>query len=444
MSGVDRHIGLEQEFFLVDESGIISDRADEFLQQCQAAATAQGRNPAYFAAEFVKSMVEINTPPALSLTELASEYLSNLQLALQVGRSLGLRLYPLSQYPLHIMPVIRDKQNYHIQARTVGYDRFLHAGRCIGTHLHLELPTGTIDPRVAVSYNASPAARAELLNLYNLATALDPALIALSRACPFYEGQVLGLAARTVHYRGNGTFGWEGVYTHLPQVGGLRPYATNVEELVEEQFARYYAWLEAMDRAGVERSLFLKAGGSLLKSAWNPVRLNALGTVELRGTDSDYPEVILAIASLAYNAANRIRQEELTVRPAEGVQTFIVKDKQLAVPDFAYLSGELLYAATTEGIKHPQVTAYLDSILQFAIAAGDEGSPYLAKLGAAIGNYQTTEAEILQEFAPATAEISREDGLRLVRQACDKLEQQVLSLSTQHPLVLLETSSRSA
>jgi carboxylate-amine ligase len=154
--------------------------------------------------------------------------------------------------------------------------------------------------------------------------------------------------------------------------------------------------------------------------------------------------VILAIASLAYNAANRVRQEELTVRPAEGVRTFVVKDKQLAVPNFAYLNGELLYAATTEGIKHPQVTAYLDSILQFAIATGDEGSPYLAKLGAAIGNYQTTEAEILQEFAPATAEISREDGLRLVRQACDKLEQQVLSLSTQHPLVLLETSSRSA
>jgi len=42
--------------------------------------------------------------------------------------------------------------------------------------------------------------------------------------------------------------------------------------LVELQFARYYTWLEAMDKAGVERHLFQK-GGSLLKAAWN-LRLN--------------------------------------------------------------------------------------------------------------------------------------------------------------------------
>jgi gamma-glutamyl:cysteine ligase YbdK (ATP-grasp superfamily) len=42
---------------------------------------------------------------------------------------------------------------------------------------------------------------------------LDPALVALTRACPFYEGRLDGFAARTVHYRG--ILGFDGLYTGL-------------------------------------------------------------------------------------------------------------------------------------------------------------------------------------------------------------------------------------
>lgn len=437
MTVANRRIGLEQEFFLVDETGAISNQADEFLQRCQQVAPTKGRSPDYFAPEWVKSMIEINTPPAYSVTELAKEYLSNLQLALQVARDMHLRLYPLSTYPLHVMPVIRNKLWYHVQIRTVGYERFLHAGRCTGTHLHIDLPEGTIDPDVGVSYNANVAAREELLNLYNLATAMDVALIALSRACPFYQGRGMNVSAHTVHYRGSDRFGWEGVYTYLQAVGGLQPYASSTEELVQLQFDRYYAWLAAMDKAGVERHLFTEAGGSLLKAAWNRVRLNKIGTIEMRGTDSNYPEVILAIASLVYNAADRVRQENLTVRPAEGVHTFQLSGNHLAVPEFNYLDGDLLYAAVTEGVKSSQVKAYLDSLLAFVIPDGGEGSHYLEKLRSSLGEYQTTEAQ-LQQFQPPTGEISTDEGLQLVLQCCDKLEKQVSSLSNQPPLEVLE------
>ncbi|MBW4554088.1 MAG: hypothetical protein KME35_23745 [Aphanocapsa sp. GSE-SYN-MK-11-07L] len=429
MSQVKRRIGLEEEFFIVDADGVIADRADDLLECCHQLAESTGRNPEHFAPEFVKSMVEINTAPAVSVLELADDYLQNLQLMLTAAKSLHLRLYPLSQYPLHLAPTLRDVPNYHIQARTVGYDRFLDAGRCIGTHLHLELPSDTIDPQVGIAYKVSEAARREAVNLYNLATAMDAAIIALSRACPFYEGRVFGLAARTVHYRGHQTFGWEGVYTHLPQVGGLRPYADSVEHLVEQQFERYYTWIAAMDRAEVEQDLFLEAGGNLLKSAWNPVRLNGHGTIELRQTDGNYPQVILAIAALVYNTAERVRQEELTVRPTLEQRVFAVQDQQLLVPDFEYLNGKLLYAAATEGVKRAEVTAYLDSLLQFAIEGKAERSPYLEHLSATIGKYQTVEAKILDQFAPATAELTREAGLAVVRAACDELEAQVESLS---------------
>jgi carboxylate-amine ligase len=438
MDIAERRIGLEQEFFLVDEEGVLSERADEYLQHCHEVAKAAGCSPEYFVPEWVKGIVEINTPPAYTPTELAREYLKNLKLAVQAARDMNLRLYPLSSYPLHVTPLIRDKLNYHVQVRTVGYDRFLNAGKCTGTHLHLEVAPETIDPRVGISYNSTAAAREEVLNIYNLATALDSALIALARACPFYEGQALGLAYHTVRYRGSDTFGWEGVYTHLQAVGGLMPYAERVERLVELQFERYYAWLEAMDKAGVERHLFLESGGNLLDASWNPVRLNDLGTVELRGIDSNYPEVILAIITLVYNAAQRVRHEGLTVRPAEGACRFELSGNKLSVPDFEYLNGELLYAAVTEGVKSAKVRNYLDSLLEFAVQEGGEGSDYLAKLKSELGEYQTTEAEILREFAPSGAELSKEEGLRLVRSCCDKLEEQVSSLSLEHPLEALE------
>ena len=416
-----RRIGLEQEFFLVDEVGVLSDRADELLALCREGAKNVKADPACFAPECARSMVEINAPPARSLAGLSREYLEGLEIALEAGRELGLRLYPLATYPLGVEPEIRDEIHYQIQARTVGRERFAHAGRCTGVHLHLELPEGTVDPRVAVSYDAQKAAREELLNLYNLATAFDAAIIALTRSSPFYEGMVYGIAARTVFYRGAPDLAPHGLYAQLDQVGGLRPYAFSVEELVEQQFARYHAWLGALDRAGVERRLFFEAGGGLLKSSWNPVRLNPMGTVELRGIDSNYPETIIAIGALVCAAVDRIRQEQLTVLPQEDLLVFEAAGDTLFVPDFGYLNGDLFRAAVTEGIESKEIVSYLDSVFQFSRASGEPGFEPLKTAG----HYKTMEAEILRDFTSPVSWISEERGLELVREACDKLEKQV-------------------
>lgn len=443
MDGINRRLGLEQEFFLVDQEGVLSNQADAFLDRCWEIAEKRDRPPECFAPEFVKSMVEINTIPVHNLNELTHEYLDLLQLLLQVAHELNLRVYPLSTYPLHIMPIMRDKPNYHLQLRAVGSQRFENAAKCAGTHLHLELPAGTINRRVGVCYQSTPEARVELLNIYNLVTALDAALIALSRACPFYEGRVTGLAMRTVHYRGSEYYGWEGVYANLQPVGGLLPYAESVEDLVEQLFHRYHTWLKAMKQAGVEPELFLESGGELLTSGWNPVRLNRLGTVELRGMDSNYPEVTLALVTLVVNAANRVRREGLTVRPKAGVKKFELRSQELNVPEFKYLNGELLYGAVTEGIDSPAVRIYLDSLLEF-VSPGRELWASSGKFRTALGEYRTTEAKLLREFPPATAQLSREEGLRLVRHCCDRFEEQVKSLSQQSAEAALAVSRDNA
>ena len=429
---LNNSLGLEQEFFIVNPEGFISQRADEFLEACWSIAKERDRSTDCFAPEFVKSIIEINTVPVDSFAELIEEYLDLLNILLEVARKLELRIYPLSTYPLYTTPVMRNKPNYHLQVRTVGEGRFDNAAKCTGTHIHLDLPDDAVDPLVGVAYNSSAETRARVLNIYNLATAFDAAIIALSRACPFYDGTVAGKAMRTIHYRGSNKFAWQGVYTELQTVGGLMPYAETVEQLTRQLFNRYHTWLQAMDRAGVDREMFLNSGGELLTAGWNPIRLNSIGTVELRGADSNYPQVILALTALVSEAANRVRREDLTVRPTE-VKTFQLQGQELNVPEFEYLNNELLYAAVTEGIESTLIRDYLDSILEFSCQNNSEVSDYLNQFKNNFGKYTTTEAQLLDKFPTTTGTISQSDGLALVRHCCDRLEEEVAFLNSQQP-----------
>ncbi len=432
MKHSNSRLGLEQEFFIVDPEGFLSHRADEFLESCWSIAKKQNRSADCFAPEFVKSILEINTVPVDSFSELTAEYLDLLQILLAVAKKLDLRVYPLSTYPLYTTPVIRNKPNYHLQVRTVGEGRFDNAAKCTGTHIHLDLPNDVVDRQIGIAYNSSPEARERVLSLYNLATAFDAAIISLSRACPFYDGRVAGKAMRTIHYRGSKRFAWQGVYTNLQAVGGLMPYAETVEELIEQLFHRYHSWLQAMDLAGVDRQIFLDSGGELLTAGWNPIRLNSIGTIELRCADSNYPQVTLALVALISEAANRVRREDLTVRPKTGGKTFELEGKMLYVPEFDYLNNELLYGAVTEGIKNSAVKDYLDSILEFSCHNHNQVSDYLSQFKTALGKYTTTEAQLLNKFPTTTGTISQSDGLALVRYCCDRLEEEVNYLCSPH------------
>ena len=414
----DRRVGLEQELFLVDDEGTLSDRADDLLGRCHELAEAEGRDPDHFAPECARNLVEVSTPPTESVSALADEYLGSLRIGLRAARDLGLRLYPLATYPLPVTPDMRNELHYRIQAYTMGQERFLHAGRCAGVHLHLEVAPGTIDPQVGVSYQAPVAAREELLNVYNLATALDPVIIALSRSSPFYEGGLQEVTARTAYYRGSPDFASSGLYADLAAVGGLRPYARSAEDLVELQFDRYREWLAAMQRAGIGRRLYEEAGDGLLDAAWNPVRLNPHGTVELRGIDGNYPMAVLDTVRLISGAVERVRGEGLTVDPTEEVGTFEVDGDVLKVPDLKYVGEELFRAAAVSGVVSLEVGAYIDSVFEFV---GEKAPPKHSL-------EKSTEEAMLERLGSAE-HLTREVGLGIVREACDELEYQVQALS---------------
>lgn len=420
----DRRAGMEQEFFLVETSGRPSGRADELLEICCERAAEMNT---YAEPECATNMVEVQTPPVSSPEELEHEYLDAVALTLEAAREAGLRLYPLATYPLPMTPELRDEPRYAVQVRTMGRERFLHAGRCTGVHLHLEAGPGSVSDRVGVAYDVPKAAWKELLDLYNLATALDPALLSLTRACPFYEGRRAGVATRAAHYRGHPILAPQGLYANLQAVGALAPYASDVEGLVEAQFARHRAWLGAMAAAGVGPNLVAASGG-LLQTSWNPVRLNGLGTVELRTMDGNFPEVELTACSLARAAADRVRREDLSVEPSGKTRVFEIEGQTLRIPHWTCLGGDLLLAAMMGGAESPEIVAYLDSILEFAAPYGGERLEGLRRARYDTGGYPTTEAKVSEEYAAGEDRISEEEGLRLVLDACDELEAQVSRL----------------
>lgn len=227
----------------------------------------------------MKGLVEVNTPPVHTLAELERDYVENLGLALGAPLTLRLRLYPLGTYPLPLEPVIRDGPDYRVQARTIGPERFVDAGRYAGTHLHLELPAGTVSPGASARRGAQPL---QSCNGPRPGPHGPDPLVSLLRGAGDRPSRTHGpLPGRRLRVG-------RGIYTDLPEVGGLLPYADDADHLVRQQFDGYRAWLEAMDRVGVERRHFVEAGGDLLRPAWNPVRLSRQETLDLHGMDSNF------------------------------------------------------------------------------------------------------------------------------------------------------------
>lgn len=112
--------------------------------------------------------------------------------------------------------------------------------------------------------------------------------------------------------------------------------------------------------------------------------------------------------------------------PDDDVRTFETDGGTLRVPGFEYLAGTLLHHAVAGTVEDPDVSDYLDTIVEFAGEDGWLGA--LRRHRRSTGAYPTTEAAILRKYGSGDGRISEDDGLRLVHEACDELEAQVPGL----------------
>ena len=246
-------IGLEMEFWVVDESGWLCDGHDLTSVHDDAIP------------EFVESLVEVRTPPEDTVAGIADRLRDVLERLLEEAAETDRRLVPLGT-PLSENPSAIPSERGKILERIYG-DGLEVAKNCAGTHVHFE--------------------KGNVARQLNLLTALDPAL-ALTCSSPYYRGERLASSSRAYAYRYKAGY-------NFGKFRALWEYTDDVDEW-EGRLQQLYDELRAM---ALNRGVTPEQFGELFDRenvVMTPVRLReTTPTVEWRSPDTTLPSQILQL-----------------------------------------------------------------------------------------------------------------------------------------------------
>lgn len=390
--------GIEFELFTLDESGFMINGADRLI------ARVQKEFPKIqIKKEAAKNMIEIITPPHTEVPDAMILALEDFQNVIRVAKKEKMILYAYGTYPGAFLPKIQHEKRYIAQQKILGKQRFLIAGRCIGLHFHFSLPWGVFDDiEKAIKPLMHSKNVMSMLHVYNLCIAMDPALTAFSQSSPFYQGKRLGKDARVVVYRGGNVLNYPGgLYANLPTFGALQQYKSTNTDMLHLITERFDEWKGILSNIGYNIYSFLKHG-STLDSAWNPVKINPHGTMEIRGTDMNHPDVIVAIAVLLKFIVKGIQEQYIQVVSSDTAieKPFHFDGKRITIPPNSYVVNELQRLSAYEGLESDIVYKYCEALLQLGKKfLPEDRLPLLAPLETFLKQRKTASDRIIQEAA---------------------------------------------
>ncbi|MBL7254100.1 carboxylate--amine ligase/circularly permuted type 2 ATP-grasp protein [Paractinoplanes lichenicola] len=256
-------LGAEEELHVVDlVTRELVPRAQEILDQL---------NPEHFSAELHRSVVETNTPVAVTLDGLRDAIVERRRTAITVAESLGLGLVAAGTVPLVDLESLPVTPTSRYRRMLDDYQLLAREQLICGAQVHVGVPDR--DEAVAVAQRVASAL---------------PTLLALSTSSPYWMGEDSGYASvRSL------------VWLRWPTAGdpGVLNSAADYDELVAD----------------------LLASGTITdpKMVYFDVRPSAhLPTVELRVTDSS-PDVdtVVLLAGLFRGLVRRAQQDYRAGRP---------------------------------------------------------------------------------------------------------------------------------
>jgi carboxylate-amine ligase len=277
---------------------------------------------------------------------------------LDVAEKYGIGFYPLAMYPYKYEPKMRTGGWYGLKEKLFG-DKWQYAGRCAGFHFHYSLPKGIFnyDDR-HLNEQASRKEKQGAVNSYNFGTAIDPVLTTFTQSSPIYQGSFLAKGSRILLYRGGEALKYDGLYNDYQLFGGLQPYVVTYEEIIEGIEERYKKW----------NAIVKKAGGSVkdledknkLDFSWGPVKVNKVGSIELRNMDMNFPSTLMAVSILTKYALRDVQREGVEIIPNNiGLhEPFKLEDNKIFVPPFMQLSKRIQYYGAWEGLENDLVYEY--------------------------------------------------------------------------------------
>jgi len=352
--------GLEFEAFILDPDGTVSSsKVDDLIDVCIARELPARE-------ECSSNMLEFGTSPYSDLQRCFLETVSTVSEVIKTASKLDCYVYPLANYIGEFRPSLRNSGWYLLKRQIMGKDRMLLAASCAGFHFHYSLSQNAFNG-ISKFLHIIPVAedRQVLLNQYNALIAADPAFITIMQSSPFFNGRYIAKDSRVLLYRGGEDIGIDGAYTGLREFGGLQPYVHSYEELIGSIFSRYENWGRLATQAG--HSADLIRAKNRLDYAWNPVKINKLGTVEYRGMDMNYPTHIIGASLLLKFLICRVSDPNITILPcAEGIKDpFKLEDNVLFVPQVQHLQKSLQYEAARNGFEDREVSRYVKALYKF-------------------------------------------------------------------------------
>jgi carboxylate-amine ligase len=362
-------LGLELEFFLIDEDGFIANRADDVLRKLRKLDTTFS-----FRREVSKSMIEMNGFPRRRVEKAAKGVLDNIELLNETVRKLDLYLLPTGTYPGNFYPSVRKTGWYHAKALTYGKNRLVKESYCCGVHMHYSLPRGVLDKKNNVlRHMANSRITDALIYEHNLILALDPVITTILQSSPLYNGFHLGKDSRVLMYRDIKfeKFGknWEGAFNDLSKFGGFPHYMHTIEDLNQKILGRYDTWINMMKGRGCypEKSIRTKKP---LDFFWGPLRINKVGSFEHRGLDMNYPKYIIGVSVLMKALLRRIHRDYLKVVPSDiAIDTPLkIEGDTIYIPPFSKVRNDLQLRAAFKGLADPEVYNYAKRFLRLAQA----------------------------------------------------------------------------
>jgi len=361
-----RMFGIELEFYLLNMDGVIINSADTVIDELK-----KKLHEIDIKKECAHSMIEITSFPHLSSAEVFGKFFSDFETILYEAERLEVGLFNYGCYPGKNQTLMRTDMltdtRYVAYRKIFGEKEFLNAGKCIGFHCHYSLPHNSFNRNVKFFFlDIKPRKQKTVLDLFNLAVALDPALTTFLQSSPYFEGALAGKDARLLAYRGEPDISLpNSVYSKYPQFGTLNEYASDFNELVKRIRERSAKLSTLLAEHGYSLKDFAKEEVSLLDSSWKPVKINAHGTVESRGMDMNTLPVIASGTVVIKNLSRYVEKNNIHVQPSEtgDSEPFALEDDTLHVPQRERIL-ELQKNSAFVGMENPMVHDYTRRLLR--------------------------------------------------------------------------------
>ena len=304
-------LGLEMEFWVIDESGWLCDGHD-------LTAAHEDAVP-----ELVESLVEVRTPPQDDVAGIEETLLEVLEALLAEATRTGRKLVPLGT-PLTTCTSDITSERGEVLERIYG-DGLEVAKNCAGTHVHFE--------------------QGDVTSQLNLLTALDPAL-ALTCSSPYYKGDRLACSSRGNAYRYKAGF-------NFGKFRALWEYADDVTEW-EARLQQLYDELRSM---ALNRDVTSEQFADIFDPedvVMAPVRLReGTPTVEWRSPDTTLPSQIMYLLDDLVPLVERANHQPVEIGEPE------LSSDRITIPEYADVQ-LLSDAAIERGLNSTSVWKYLE------------------------------------------------------------------------------------